>query len=166
MQMRAHHQVDFVRPRAGSLQPVEPRRVEHVPMRSLWARLVVAAATVDQDLAAVDLQQPAMDAELEQIAGWIVMVRRKPVAVLLEMRVGPFREQITRAVDRQIGFLNAGNRGFADLEYRHHMYRLSYSRFRKPFYLQRCQCMMAGRNHRQSLRAFVRPIAAPDYVHI
>ncbi len=88
MQMRAHHHVDLVRPRARGGEPVEPRRIEHVPPRPHRPRFLIAAAGVDQDFAAIDLQQPAMDAELEFAACRIVVIRREPMAVLGKMRVG------------------------------------------------------------------------------
>ena len=63
MQVRAHHHVDLFRPRAGGGQPFEIRLVEHVPERPARLDLVVAAAAVDQDFLAADLQQPAMHRE-------------------------------------------------------------------------------------------------------
>jgi hypothetical protein len=75
------------------------------------------AAGVDQNLAAVELQQPAMHAELELARLRIVVVRRQPMPVLFEMSFGKFRENFRRRVDRKVGFLDAGNGRFADLEY-------------------------------------------------
>ena len=63
MQMRAHHHVDVLRPRAGGGQPLQIRLVEPMPERTAGLVLVVAAAAVDQDGLAADLQQPAMDGE-------------------------------------------------------------------------------------------------------
>ena len=116
MQVRAHHQIDLVGPRAGRGEPVEPRRVEHVPRRPQRPGFLVAAAAVDQDLAAVELQQPAVHAELDLARGRIVVVGRQPVRVLGELRLGHRRENIRHRIDRQIGFLDAGDGGLADLE--------------------------------------------------
>ena len=116
MQVRAHHQIDFVGPRAGRGEPLEPRRVEHVPCRPQRPRFLVAAAAVDQDLAAVELQQPAMHAQFDLARGRIVVMRAEPVGVLGELRLGHRRENIRYRINRQIGFLDAGDGGVADLE--------------------------------------------------
>ena len=60
MQMRAHHHVDFLGPGAGGGEPLEIGLVEHVPERPAGLVLLVAAAGVDQDGLAADLEQPAV----------------------------------------------------------------------------------------------------------
>ncbi len=60
VQMRAHHHVDLLGPRAGGGKALEKGLVEHVPERAAGLVLLVAAAGVDEDFLAADLQQPAM----------------------------------------------------------------------------------------------------------
>ena len=100
MQVRAHHQVDLVRPRAGGGEPVEIGRVQHAPPRPRRAHAIVAAAGVDQDLLPADLQQPAVHAELDLGRRRIVVAGREPVRMLVADRVGEFGKQLLRVVDR------------------------------------------------------------------
>src|SRR6202012_4391540 len=99
------------------------RLVEHVPPRPQRPRFVVTATTVDQNLAAVDLQQPAMDAELELVGFRIVVIGHEPMAVLFQMRLSPGGKQLAWAVNWTIGLFDARNGGFSDLENRHCRYR-------------------------------------------
>jgi len=57
-----------------------------------------------------------VNAEFEPAAVRIVVMGSKPMAVLLEMRVGKCGKNLRRRINRQIGFLDAGNGRFADLE--------------------------------------------------
>jgi hypothetical protein len=59
----------------------------HGPPRPQRPRFLIAAAAVDQDFAAVELQEPAVNAELELARMRIVVVRHEPMAVLGEMGV-------------------------------------------------------------------------------
>src|SRR3984957_16687013 len=102
MQGGAHPQIDLVGPRAGRREAVEPRRIEHVPRRPQGPRFLVAAAAVDQAFAAVELQEPAVYAELDLARGGIVVMRAEPVRVLGELRFGHRRKNIRYRIDWQI----------------------------------------------------------------
>ena len=116
MQMRAHHQVDLLRPCAGGGEPLQVIDVEHVPPRPARLDLVVAAAAVDEDFLAADLQEPAMHAEHDQAFAGIVVMRRQPAFVLGHMRVGEVREDVAQRIAREIGFLDARDGGLPDRE--------------------------------------------------
>ena len=100
MQVRAHHEVDLLRPRAGRGEPLKPGRVEHAPPRPRRPHAIVAAARVDQDLLPADLKQPAMHAEFDLGGRGIVVIWRQPMRMLLVDLVGEFRKQLLRIVDR------------------------------------------------------------------
>ena len=117
MQVRAHHQAYFLGPRTGSGQPLEVVDVEHVPERPARLDLVVAAAGVDQDLLAADLQQPAMHAELDLSGIGVVVVRRQPMLVLGQMRIAEVRKNVPQHIVRNVGFLDARDGGLADFEH-------------------------------------------------
>jgi hypothetical protein len=78
---------------------------------------VVAAARVDQDLLAADLQQPAMNRQPDQSCTGFIMVRRQPGLVLGHMPISEFRENIARRIGRKVCFLDARNCGIANSEY-------------------------------------------------
>ncbi|MFZ0101521.1 MAG: hypothetical protein WAL49_04465, partial [Pseudolabrys sp.] len=88
MQVCAHYQIDFLRPRAGGCKAIKIRNIEHVPERPSGLDLVVAAAGVDQDLLAADLQQPAVDGEPDQSLVSVVVMRRQPRFVFGHVRIG------------------------------------------------------------------------------
>ena len=119
MQMRAHHHVDFFRPRAGGREPFEIRQIEHVPERPAGLRLVVAAARVDQDFLAADLQQPAVDGEPDLPGLGLIVVRRQPGLVLGHVGVGEIRKDVPQRIAREIGFLDPRDLCIADTEHRH-----------------------------------------------
>jgi len=125
VQMRAHHQIDLLRQRAGRRQPSEIIDAEHIPPRPARLDLVIAAATVDQDFLAADLQQPAMDAEMDQPALGVVVVRRQPGCMLCHMRVGEFRKNIAQRIAREIGLLDPRDGGFAHFEHRYFLHDLA-----------------------------------------
>ena len=131
MQMRAHDHVNFVGPCARRREAVEPRFVEHIPVRAGRPRLVIAAAAVDQNLLAVDLEQPAMDAELDLLAGDFVVVRRQPVPMLLQVGFREFRKDVGDRIDRQIGFLDPRDRRLADFEGLHRFPRV-FAAYQRP----------------------------------
>ena len=111
MQMRAHHEVDFLRSHAGGGEPLEIRQIEHVPKWPPRLDLVVAAARVDQDFLATDLQQPAVNGEPDATGFGLVMMRCKPRPVFGQMRVTEFRKDFAKRISRKICLLDANNGG-------------------------------------------------------
>src|SRR5262249_42681783 len=114
VQVRAHHQADFVRLRAGRGEALEIGRLEHAPPGPRRAHAIVAAAGVDQDLLAADLEQPAVHAELDLAARRLVVARCEPAFMLAQNVVGELRKDFPRIVDREVGFLDAGYGCLAD----------------------------------------------------
>src|SRR5262249_38160544 len=98
---------------------IEIGLIEHVPERPRRPRPVVAAAAVDENLLEADLQQPAVHAELDEVLFGVVVIWRHPVRVRSGDRRVVFRKNIARAVDRQVGFLDARDADLADRKYRH-----------------------------------------------
>jgi hypothetical protein len=119
MQMGAHHEVDVLGPRSRGGKPLEVGQIEHVPEGTPGLGFVVAAARVDQDLLAADLQQPAVNRQLDQSCIGFIMVRRQPGLVLGHMRVVEFRKNFARRIGRKVCFLDARDDGIAYGEHQH-----------------------------------------------
>jgi hypothetical protein len=119
MKVRAHDVIDLLRPRTRRGKPLQPGNIEHVPERPRRLDLVVAAAAVDQDVLTTDLHEPAVDAELYEAAGRIIVARRKPCGVLGEDMLVEFGKNIARTIGRAIGLFDAGNVRLADREHSH-----------------------------------------------
>src|SRR5215831_5035460 len=119
MEMRTHHVVDVLRPRASGGEAFEVGCIEHVPERPRRPRPVVAAAAVDENALAADLQQPAVHAELDEVLLGVIVMRRHPMGVLRGDPGVVFGENVARAVHRQISLLNTRDAGLADRKYRH-----------------------------------------------
>src|SRR6185503_18090326 len=79
--------------------------------------LLIAAARVDQDGLAADLEQPAMHHQPDAAALRFVVMRRQPVLVLGELRVRHFCEDLAQRIARDVGFLDAHDGGFTDFEH-------------------------------------------------
>ena len=114
VQMRAHHHVDVFGLCAGRREPFDVGRVEIVPERPMLARFVIADAGVDQDFPAADLDQPRVDAELEEAARRIVVIRHHPAHVPGDELVAPVGEECLRFEEVPVGFLDARDLGRAD----------------------------------------------------
>jgi hypothetical protein len=116
MQMRAHHEIDFLGTRAGGGKPIEICHVEHVPEGAPRFDFVVAATRVDQDFLAADLQQPTVNGEPDPACLSLVVMGRKPCPVLGQMCIGEFRKDFPQRISRKVGFLDADNYGIAYVE--------------------------------------------------
>jgi hypothetical protein len=90
-----------------------------VPPRPRRLGFVVAAAGIDQDFLAADLQQPAMHAEHDRAFAGIIVVWRQPVFVLGHVRVGEVRKNVAQRIVRDVGFLDTRDGGLAQGEHRH-----------------------------------------------
>jgi hypothetical protein len=90
-----------------------------VPPRPRRLGFVVAAAGIDQDFLAADLQQPAMHAEHDRAFAGIIVVWRQPVFVLGHVRVGEVRKNVAQRIVRDVGFLDARDSDLAQGEHRH-----------------------------------------------
>ncbi len=119
MQVGAHHHVDLVGLDAGCLQPLEILGLHQMPFGPMRARLVVADAGIDQDALAPHGQKPAMDAELQRIRGFLVVVGYQPVAVLLHHLGRPVGEEHLGIEVGLVGFLDAPHRGSAQPHFGH-----------------------------------------------
>ena len=119
MQVCAHHEIDFLRSRSGGGKALQVRQIEHVPEWPPGFCFVIAAARVDQDHLAADLQQPAVHGQPDQSCFGLVVMRRQPGLVLGDMRIGEFRKNIPRRIGREIGLLDARDGGIAYGEHRH-----------------------------------------------
>src|SRR3954463_1830323 len=106
MEMRAHHEIDLLGPRAGGGEPLKIRGLEHAPPRPRRAHSVVAAAGVDQDFLFADLQQPAVYAQFDFAARRIVWIGRKPMRVLAMQFIAEVWKELFRIIDRLIGLLD------------------------------------------------------------
>src|SRR5580704_14261739 len=73
-----------------------------------------------------------MDAQQQLVAARIVMIWRKPMHMLAEQRVGQVGKNVRRGIDRQVGFLDAGDGCIADLEDCHRPANQSRYFLRKP----------------------------------
>src|SRR5262249_11467340 len=119
MQVRTHHQINFLGSRAGGCEALKIRNIEHVPEWPAWLDLVVAAARIDQNFLAADLQQPAMHGEPDLSGFRLVMMRREPRFVLRHMRIGEFGKDVPERIAGKIGFLDTYDRCIADTEHWH-----------------------------------------------
>ncbi len=95
MQVRAEHHIDLLGRDAGRAQLREPGPVAPVEGRTP-ARLVVAAAAVDQDGEAILANQEALDGEREIAARRILKTRTEPVAIGGEVLGRAVRQQLER----------------------------------------------------------------------
>jgi hypothetical protein len=116
MQVRAHDEIDLVRPRTSGGEPVQIGGIEHVPKRPRGPRFVIAATCVDENLLLADLQKPAMHAELDEAGAGVIVIGRKPMLVLCEDLLVPFRKEITWPIHRQIRLLDPRDRRLAKRE--------------------------------------------------
>ena len=98
VKVRAHHVLEFVGARSRRRKPLEKWHVKHVPEGPPRLDLAVAAAGVDENFLAADLQQPAMHAELDESRLRIEMARGEPLAVLGENGVRAFGKNVGNAV--------------------------------------------------------------------
>jgi hypothetical protein len=107
--MCAQHEVHVLRLGAGLREPIEVRRLQPVPQRKERTLLVVADARIDEDLAAADLHEPAVHAELELAAGRIVVVRQHPVAMTLHDVRLPVGKEPRRVEVRLVRLFDPGD---------------------------------------------------------
>src|SRR5262245_64713820 len=116
VQMRAHHEIDFFGPHACSCKAFEIRHVEHVPERPAGFYLVVAAARVDENSLAADLQEPAMDRKYDLAGRGLVMMRSQPTFVLREQGIGKVRKYVAQEIAWKICLFDARDRGLANFK--------------------------------------------------
>ncbi|HEY6979555.1 MAG TPA: hypothetical protein VH499_01265 [Reyranella sp.] len=119
MQVCAHHHVDLVRLDARRRQTLEIPGLHHVPLRPIGARLVIADTGVDQDTLAADLDQPAMDAELQEARGFVIVIGQEPVAMLAHDIGVPGRKELLGLEVELVALLDTGDDGATQLQFDH-----------------------------------------------
>jgi hypothetical protein len=117
VQVRAQHVIYVLHFQAGLGEVLHVRPVQHVETRLAGALLVVTDAGVDQDGVMLRLQHPAMDAGDDPVGGGIVIRRRQPRQMGLDVLGVPIGEQHLRLEAMAQALLHAQDFNFADVEH-------------------------------------------------